>query len=97
VSDLIASIKASKLPIICICNDKYKQALKSLKNHCLEIGWNKPTKIQVSKRLTMIAQAEGLSMNQVCCQHHELTDATSAKHVFSVQQAATARRAHSST
>ena len=65
MSDLIASIKASKLPIICICNDKYKQSLKSLKNHCLEIGWNKPTKVQVAKRLNTIAHAEGLAMNQV--------------------------------
>jgi replication factor C subunit 1 len=36
VQDLILSIKASKLPIICICNDKYHQKLRSLRNHCLE-------------------------------------------------------------
>ena len=30
------TIKASKLPIICICNDKYHQKLRSLRNHCLE-------------------------------------------------------------
>lgn len=65
VSDLIANIKLSKMPIICICNDKYKQSLKSLKNHCLELGWNKPTKLQVAGRLRMICKEEGLDMNQV--------------------------------
>jgi replication factor C subunit 1 len=65
VSDLIASIKTSKLPIICICNDKYKTSLKSLKNHCIEINWSKPTKVQAAARLRGIAQAERLAMNQV--------------------------------
>lgn len=26
-----------QVPIICICNDKYNQKLKSLRNHCLEL------------------------------------------------------------
>lgn len=66
VSDLIVSIKASKLPIVCICNDKYKTSLRSLKNHCLEINWSKPTKPQAAVRLRQIAHAEGLQMNQAC-------------------------------
>lgn len=27
------------MPIICICNDKYNQKLKSLRNHCLELDY----------------------------------------------------------
>lgn len=40
VADLINTIKMSKIPIICICNDKYAQKLRSLRNHvspCLPI------------------------------------------------------------
>ncbi len=33
VADLIQTIKVSRLPIICICNDKYSQKLRSLRNH----------------------------------------------------------------
>lgn len=66
MSDLIDSIKSSKMPIICVCNDKYKQSLKSLKNHCLEIDWRKPTKLQAAARLKKITQTEGLTINQVC-------------------------------
>lgn len=47
VADLIASIKISKIPIICICNDRYSQKLKSLVNHCLLLNYRKPTKQQV--------------------------------------------------
>lgn len=47
VADLIASIKMSKVPIICICNDRYSQKLKSLVNYCLLLSFRKPTKQQV--------------------------------------------------
>lgn len=47
VADLIASIKMSKIPIICICNDRYSQKLKSLVNYCLILSFRKPTKQQV--------------------------------------------------
>jgi hypothetical protein len=65
VSDLIASIKVSKMPIICICNDKYKTSLRSLKNYCLELDWRKPTKVQADARLQTIASAEGLAIPKV--------------------------------
>jgi replication factor C subunit 1 len=39
VADLIVTIKRSKVPIICIANDKYSQKLKSLRNHCLELDF----------------------------------------------------------
>lgn len=48
VADLIASIKISKIPIICICNDRYSQKLKSLVNYCLLLSFRKPTKQQVT-------------------------------------------------
>jgi len=64
VADLILTIKSSKVPIICICNDKYSQKLKSLRNHTVELDFNKPTAAMISKRLRMICQAEGLHMNE---------------------------------
>ena len=53
VADLIASIKISKIPIICICNDRYSQKLKSLVNYCLAFNYRKPTKQQVGLRLLL--------------------------------------------
>ncbi|KAF8403400.1 hypothetical protein HHK36_011502 [Tetracentron sinense] len=48
VADLISSIKISKIPIICICNDRYSQKLKSLVNYCLLLNFRKPTKQQIA-------------------------------------------------
>lgn len=39
VGELISIIKTSKVPIICICNDKYNQKLKSLRNSTLELDF----------------------------------------------------------
>ncbi|KAK9943191.1 hypothetical protein M0R45_008809 [Rubus argutus] len=65
VADLIASIKSSKIPIICICNDRYSQKLKSLVNYCLLLSFRKPTKQQMAKRLNQVANAEGLQVNEI--------------------------------
>ncbi|KAL8057920.1 hypothetical protein ABFX02_04G215200 [Erythranthe guttata] len=65
VADLIASIKISKVPIICICNDRYSQKLKSLMNYCLLLSFRKPTKQQMAKRLSHIAKAEGIQVNEI--------------------------------
>ncbi|KAK8941993.1 hypothetical protein KSP40_PGU009582 [Platanthera guangdongensis] len=65
VADLIASIKVSKIPIICICNDRYSQKLKSLVNYCLMLNFRKPTKQQMAKRLAQVAQVEGIQVNEI--------------------------------
>ena len=39
VTDLIQTIHRSKVPIICICNDKYNQKLRSLRNHTVELDY----------------------------------------------------------
>lgn len=65
VADLIASIKISKIPIICICNDRYSQKLKSLVNYCLLLSFRKPTKQQMAKRLMQVANAEGVQVNEI--------------------------------
>ncbi|PON65873.1 Replication factor C subunit, partial [Parasponia andersonii] len=65
IADLISSIKISKIPIICICNDRYSQKLKSLVNYCLLLSFRKPTKQQMAKRLMQVAKAEGLQVNEI--------------------------------
>ncbi|XP_021756204.1 replication factor C subunit 1-like isoform X2 [Chenopodium quinoa] len=65
VADVIASIKISKVPIICICNDRYSQKLKSLVNYCSLYNFRKPTKQQMAKRLLQIANAEGIQVNEI--------------------------------
>ncbi|XP_021296805.1 replication factor C subunit 1 [Herrania umbratica] len=55
IADLIASIKISKIPIICICNDRYSQKLKSLVNYCLLLSFRKPTKQQLLRSMYLLS------------------------------------------
>ncbi|KAM3740351.1 hypothetical protein ACB098_08G092400 [Castanea mollissima] len=84
VADLIASIKISKIPIICICNDRYSQKLKSLVNYCLLLSFRKPTKQQMAKRLMQVATAEGLQVNQIALE--ELADRVNGDMRMAVNQ-----------
>lgn len=51
-----------QVPIICICNDKYSQKLKSLRNHTMELDYKRPTTMQISKRMLAIAADRGLQV-----------------------------------
>ena len=63
VADLIESIKHTRIPIICICNDRYSPKLKSLLNHVAEFRFARPTKQQISARMARVAAAEGLQLS----------------------------------
>ena len=68
VADLIKTIGLSKMPIICICNDKYSQKLRSLQGHCMDMTFRRPTKQMVAKRLGHVARAEGLQCDEMALQ-----------------------------
>ncbi|GBG82876.1 hypothetical protein CBR_g36402 [Chara braunii] len=72
IADLILTIRASKIPIICICNDRYSPKLKSLINYCMHLAFRRPTKQQMTKRLRQIALKEGMKVDDVALE--ELSD-----------------------
>lgn len=53
-----------QIPIVCICNDKYSQKLKSLRNHCLELEFRRPDKRSIAKRMADICRGEGLTIGE---------------------------------
>ncbi|KAG7395614.1 replication factor C subunit 1 [Phytophthora boehmeriae] len=63
-AELIQLIKKSKTPIICICNDRQSQKVRSLANHSFDLRMRRPTKIQIGKRLMEIGLKEGLHMEK---------------------------------
>ncbi|CAI5734318.1 unnamed protein product [Hyaloperonospora brassicae] len=63
-AELIQLIKKSKTPIICICNDRQSQKVRSLANHSFDLRMRRPTKIQIGKRLMEIGLNEGLHMEK---------------------------------
>jgi len=63
VAALIDILKATKIPIVCICNDRSCPKLKSLLKHCMDIRFSKPTSQEIATRLKKIAASEGQSID----------------------------------
>jgi replication factor C subunit 1 len=59
-AELIQIIKKSKIPIICLCNDRSSPKIRSLANHCLDLRFRRPTSQQVEARLKKICEKEQL-------------------------------------
>jgi replication factor C subunit 1 len=55
---LMQMIKKSAIPIICICNDRMSQKVRSLANHCYDLKMNRPTRTEVIERAKQILKAE---------------------------------------
>lgn len=62
VVELIAMIKRTKVPILCLCNDRMSPKVRSLANYCYDLKFDKPTALQISKRIEEICRQEKLSV-----------------------------------
>ena len=65
IGEIVDCIKSSKIPIVCICNDKYNPKMRPLRNVCLELDFRKPTKQQIAKRMLGICHREGLKTDPI--------------------------------
>ncbi|KAJ3444631.1 replication factor c subunit [Anaeramoeba flamelloides] len=59
MSELVKIIKTTKIPIICICNDRNSQKIRRLSNICLDLKFRKLTVTQGINLLSKICQNEG--------------------------------------
>ncbi|KAI6230691.1 Replication factor C subunit 1 [Aphelenchoides fujianensis] len=60
ITELIAMIKTAEIPIICICNDRQSQKIRSLANHCFDLRFQRPTVQQIAARMMTILMREGV-------------------------------------
>ncbi|OQR91027.1 replication factor C subunit [Achlya hypogyna] len=70
MAELIAIIKKSKTPIVCICNDRQSPKVRSLANYALDLKFRRPTKSQIATRLLAIGAAQGMQ-----CERNALEEA----------------------
>ncbi|KAF9933296.1 hypothetical protein FBU30_005880 [Linnemannia zychae] len=59
VAQLISFIKKTRVPIICICNDRQSPKVRSLVNSCFDMRFQRPQVNQVRSRLLSILHREG--------------------------------------
>ncbi|XP_053957121.1 replication factor C subunit 1 [Anastrepha ludens] len=63
VQELIALIKEASVPIICMCNDRNHQKMRSLVNYCYDLRFNKPRMQQIKGRILSICCKEGFKID----------------------------------
>lgn len=62
IAELIRLIKNSRVPIVCICNDRQSQKIKSLLPYCLDLRYRRPIKSVIASRAVEVARLEGMSV-----------------------------------
>ncbi|XP_066912084.1 replication factor C subunit 1-like [Clytia hemisphaerica] len=62
MNELIQLIKKSKIPIICMCNDRNSQKVRSLANYCFDLRFYKPRVDQIKSFALKVACREGLKI-----------------------------------
>lgn len=62
IQELIALIKDSHVPIICMCNDRNHQKMRSLVNYCFDLRFNKPRVEQIKGAMMSVCFKEGLKL-----------------------------------
>lgn len=63
IQELIALIKDSSVPIICMCNDRNHQKMRSLVNHCYDLRFNRPNLSQIKGSMMSICFKEGVKLS----------------------------------
>ncbi|MCP9260822.1 Replication factor C subunit 1 [Dirofilaria immitis] len=64
IAELIRMIKETLIPIICICNDRQSQKMRSLVNYCFDVRFQRPRVEQIRARLFTIACQECLKVGK---------------------------------
>jgi replication factor C subunit 1 len=64
ISCLTECIKETKIPIICMCNDRYDQSIKPILNYCFDIKMTKPSYQEVYRLLYNIVVTEKIRIKE---------------------------------
>lgn len=62
IQELISLIKETSIPIICMCNDRNHQKMRSLVNYCYDLRFNKPRLEQIKGPMMTICCRENIKL-----------------------------------
>ena len=60
IQELITLIKKSRIPIICICNDRQHKKIRSLANYCYDLRFYRPTVQQIRGAMMTVLHRENI-------------------------------------
>ena len=61
MAELIQLIKRSKIPVICMCNDRNSTKVRNLANYCFDLRFQKPRAEQIKAAMMSICFKEGIN------------------------------------
>lgn len=62
MAELIALIKSSPIPVICMCNDRHSQKIRSLANYCFDLRFGRPNINQIKGAMMSVLFKEGVKI-----------------------------------
>ncbi|CAG5134920.1 unnamed protein product, partial [Candidula unifasciata] len=62
LQELVQLIKTTKIPIVCICNDRNSMKMRTLSNYCLDLRFQRPRVEQIKGAMMSIAFREGIKI-----------------------------------
>jgi len=62
-SQLVAMIQVTKVPVICICNDREHQKIKTLKSYCVDVPFERPAVNEIVHRIAPICRLENYGIS----------------------------------
>ncbi len=63
IAELILLIKQSKIPVICMCNDRNHQKIRSLANYCFDLRFQRPRAEQIKGAMMSICFKEKIKID----------------------------------
>ena len=58
VAELILLIKKSRVPVVCMCNDRNHPKIRSLANHCFDLRFQRPRADQIRAAMMSVCFKE---------------------------------------
>nr|XP_020479853.1 replication factor C subunit 1 [Monopterus albus] len=76
IQEMISLIRSSKIPIICMCNDRNHLKIRSLANYCFDLRFQRPRVEQIKGAMMSIAFKEGIkipppALNEIILASHQ--------------------------
>ncbi len=62
VAELIGLIRKSKIPVVCMCNDRNHQKIRSLANYCFDLRFQRPRAEQIRAAMLSICFKEKIKI-----------------------------------
>lgn len=63
IQEIITLIKTTQMPVICICNDRMHQKIRSLSNHCFDLRFYRPRIDNIRAFVSKISTRENISID----------------------------------